>query len=99
MANALQDAFRHGKGSTGFFQKRADDGEARATALAHDQTKAGIAQAAKLNKAAAKDKDKAAATRQSMEAQLEKINANDKVEDIADIAARFNERKLRERAG
>ena len=82
--------------SAGRQRRRADDAEKRAEALANDRTKKGIEAAAELQKAAAKDKKKAAATRENMEAQLEKLSEDD---ELADIADRFNKRKLRDSTG
>lgn len=78
-------------------QRRADNAERKITAIAHDKTKKGIEKAAKLQKQKDKHLDKAAATRQRTEARLEELG--DKDETLADIADRFNKRKLRDSAG
>lgn len=80
----------------GRLQRRADNAEKQVEALAHDRTKAGIKKAAKLQKQKDKHLDNAAAARQRTEAQLEKISEDD---EMADIADRFNKRKLRDNAG
>lgn len=78
-------------------QRRADKAEKQVESLHHDRTKAGIEKAAKLQKTAAVNKERAAATRQRMESQLEKIGeTNPELDAIAD---RFNSRRLRKPAG
>jgi len=85
-----------GGAKAGRQQRRADEAENQAEMLAYDRTKEGIVKAASLQKAAVKHKEQAAATRQRMEAQLEKLGED---EELADIADRFNKRKLRDSAG
>ena len=85
-----------GGAKAGRLQKRATNAENKVTAMAHDKTKKGIAKAAKLQKAADKHKEKATATRQRTEARLQELG--DKDETLADIADRFNKRKLRDSA-
>ena len=85
-----------GGAKAGRLQRRADKAENQVTAMAHDKTKKGIEKAAKLQKAADKHKEKAAATRQRTEARLQELGEKD--ETLADIADRFNKRKLRDGA-
>lgn len=85
-----------GGAKAGRLQRRATKAEDQVTAMAHDKTKKGIAKAAKLQKAADKHKEKATATRQRTEARLEELGEKD--ETLADIADRFNKRKLRDSA-
>ena len=86
-----------GGAKAGRQQRRANDAEKQVEMLAHDRTKEGIVKAAKLQKAADKHKEKAATTRLRTEARLEEIGAKD--ETLADIADRFNKRKLRDSSG
>ncbi len=65
------------------------------TALAHDRTKHGIAIAAKKQKQKDELLDSADATLKLTEARLEKISEDD---TMADIAERFNNRRVRKRA-
>lgn len=85
-----------GGAKVGRQERRADRAEKQAEALAHDRTKQGIEKAAKLNTAAKKHKDKAATIRKKTEARLQELG--DKDETMADIADRFNKRKLRDSA-
>jgi hypothetical protein len=84
-----------GGAKAGRQQRRADRAESKIESMAHDKTKKGIEKAAKLQKQKDSHLEKAAATRQRMEAQLEKLSEDD---EMADIADRFNKRKLRDSA-
>ena len=84
-----------GGAKAGRLQRRADRAENKIETLAHDKTKKGIEKAAKLQKQKDTHLEKAAATRQRMKEQLEKISEDD---EMADIADRFNKRKLRDSA-
>ena len=64
--------------------------------MAHDKTKKGIATAAKKQRKKDALLESAAATRQRTEARLEKIGGQD--ETMADIAARFNGKRVRSRS-
>lgn len=83
-----------GTAKIGRQERRAERAEKKIEAIAHDKTKKGIQKAAKLQKTAVKHKEKAAATRQRTEARLQELG--DKDETMADIADRFNKRKLRD---
>jgi biopolymer transport protein ExbB/TolQ len=83
-----------GGAKVGRQERRAERAEKQFESMAHDRTKKGIDKAAKLQKAAVKHKEKAAATRQRTEARLQELG--DKDETMADIADRFNKRKLRD---
>jgi uncharacterized membrane protein YcjF (UPF0283 family) len=84
-----------GGAKAGRLQRRADHAEKQIEALAHDQTKQGIKKAAKFQKQKDKHKENAAATRLRTEARLEKLGEDD---ELADIAERFNNRRVRKRA-
>jgi hypothetical protein len=86
-----------GGAKVGRQDRRADRAERQVEAMAHDKTKKGIEKAAKLQKAVVKHKEKAAATRQRTEARLKELGEKD--ETLADIADRFNKRKLRDSTG
>jgi hypothetical protein len=85
-----------GGAKAGRQQRRADHAEKKVEMLAHDKTKESIQLAAKLQKEAVTQKEKAAASRQRTEARLEELGAKD--ETLADIADRFNKRQLRDSA-
>jgi len=78
-------------------QRRADKAEKKIESIAHDRTKKGIEQAAKLQKQKEAHLETAAATRQRTEARLKELGEKD--ETMADIADRFNKRKLRDSTG
>ena len=78
-------------------KKRADHAEKVAENLIQDKTKKNIDKAAKLTAKAERDKTKAAAITKAAEKRLEELGAKD--ETMADVADRFNKRKLRDRAG
>jgi hypothetical protein len=82
-----------GGAKAGRLQRRVTETENQLTTLAHDRTKKGIEKAAKLQKTVEKHKEKAAVTRQRTEARLKELGEKD--ETLADIADRFNKRKLR----
>jgi len=83
-----------GGAKAGRQQRRADRSEKRAEELLFNQTKASIGEAAALQAEAMDHKRKAAATRQLMETRLERLGEDD---EIADIAERFNARRVRSR--
>ena len=85
-----------GGAKAGRSQRRADRAEKQIEAIAHDRTKKGIEKAAKLQKQKDTHLNKAAAARQRMEMQLEKISEDD---EMADIADRFNKRRVRVNTG
>jgi hypothetical protein len=78
-------------------EKAAKNLEKQIESMAHDKTKKGIEKAAKLQKKADTHKDKAVAARQRTEARLESIGGKD--ETMADIAKRFNGRRVRKQPG
>lgn len=84
-----------GGAKAGRQQRRANRAEHEIQELMFDQTKKGIDKAATLQIEADLHKKSAAATRLRMEARLEKLGEDD---EIADIAERFNNRRVRKRA-
>ena len=91
VAGAVYLAFNAARASG--LQKRAEHSEKIAENLIQDKTKKNIDKAAKLQAGAAKDKKKAVAVKAKAEKQLEKLSETDST--MADIADRFNKRKLR----
>lgn len=83
-----------GSAKVGRLQRNAKHLENDITALAHDRTKQGIEVAAKKQKQKDKLLDSADATLKLTEARLEKISEDD---TMADIAERFNNRRVRKR--
>ena len=83
-----------GSAKVGRLQRNAKHLENDITALAHDRTREGIAVAAKKQKQKDKLLDSADATLKRTEARLEKISEDD---TMADIAERFNNRRVRKR--
>lgn len=77
-------------------KKRADHAEKVAEIIIQDNTKKSIEKAAKLQEQATRDKAKAATITEAAEKRLEELGAKD--ETMADIADRFNKRKLRDSA-
>ncbi len=84
-----------GGAKAGRQQRRADRAEKQFEALLFNQTKENIDKAATLQIEVDLHKKSAAATRLRMEARLEKLGEDD---EIADIAERFNNRRVRKRA-
>ena len=73
---------------------RAEVAEKTAENLLNDKTKKNLEKAAKLQAGVAKDKEKATTVKAKAEKQLEKLSESDNT--MADIADRFNKRKLRD---
>ena len=75
-------------------EARAEVAEKTAENLLNDKTKKNLDKAAKLQAGVAKDKEKATTVKAKAEKQLEKLSESDNT--MADIADRFNKRKLRD---
>lgn len=78
-------------------KRRADHAEKTAEILIQNGTKKNIEKAAKLKERADADKAKAATVVQAAEKRLEILGAKD--ETMADIAKRFNGRRVRKQSG
>jgi cytochrome c-type biogenesis protein CcmH/NrfG len=78
-------------------KRRADKAEQQAQAYHHQGSKKAIEKAAKLQAKSDVHKQNAEATRQRMETQLESLGEKD--ETLADIAERFNGRRVRKSTG
>lgn len=78
-------------------EDRANAGEQREAELLNSGITGNLVKASALQKEIAQVKDKAAVLRAKAETQLEKLSESDNT--MADIADRFNKRKLRDQAG